>query len=107
MATYTAAKADFDGATNAIVSAKRRLLSTFEDWFAVIEEGAGGELLLDAEDSFLDPGEAFERIEQERIQKTAPGSLAFFNANKHMRKTMGGETGGQLRRTIRSKRSLK
>ena len=107
MATYTAAKADFDGATNAIVSAKRRLLSIFEDWFAAIEEGEGGELLLDAEDSFLDPGEAFERIEQARIQETAPGSLAFFNANKHMRKTMGGQTGGQLRRTIRSKRSLK
>jgi hypothetical protein len=67
-------------------------------------EEDGGEIM--DEDDFLDPGEAFERLERARISEKEPGSLAFFNANKHMKKTMG-QSGGQLRRTIRSKRSLK
>jgi hypothetical protein len=104
MAVYTLAKGEFDDIANELVSAKRALLSSFDEWFAVVKEDGGG-MIGEIED-FLDPGEAFQRLEQSRIQESEPGSLAFFNANKTMRKRVG-QSGGQLRRTIRSKRATK
>lgn len=37
----------------------------------------------------LDEGEAFERMERERVRKSEPDSLAFFNATRLLRQTGG------------------
>jgi hypothetical protein len=105
MKDYTSAKAGFDETANNLVAAKRYLLSSFEEWFAA-ETAKSTNAPGEEEELFLDPGEAFQQLEQDRIQSNEPGSLPFFNANKSMRKTAG-KSSARLRRTIRSKRLTK
>eukprot|EP00753_Platysulcus_tardus_P013664 PLAT3821.7.p1 GENE.PLAT3821.7~~PLAT3821.7.p1 ORF type:complete len:832 (+),score=473.90 PLAT3821.7:23-2497(+) len=115
-----AAKSSLRAHTEESLICKSQLLAEFEEWFAAAtlsdaggragaeskaaDDGKRGE---DEDESYLDDGEKFERLEIARVVERDPESLAFFNAHKKTKSDLvrGGAT--RAMRTIKAKRLKK
>jgi len=83
-------------------SLKAQLLSEFDLWFTAQGggdgEGAEAAAVTATDDGdVLDDGEAFDRLEMERVASQDPDSLAYFNAQKRMRSTLRSTHRGRRR----------
>lgn len=89
-----AVKAEVDYLDRLVEQSRTKLLTAFEDWFALTyappaddtaaATGARG-LGDDDETRYMDDQERFDRMEAERIMNENPDSLAFYNARKTLR----------------------
>ena len=91
-------------ADKAVKSSRQKLVTKFDNWFAVVT----GEALLDGakdvtNDDRLDEGEMFEKMEMERVMDEDPESFAFFKAQKQRSKSRRKDH-GSTSRAIRDKR---
>ena len=89
------AKSSLAEAANNVDELKAQLLSEFEAWFGEteVDENALGETIASGgaavdEGDVLDDGEAFDRMEMEKVASQDPDSLAYFNAQKRMQSTL-------------------
>ena len=95
------AKGDLAEAANQLDALKAQLLADFEDWYSAQTGGNEEKDLsadLEEDGDVLDDGEAFDKLEMEKIAASDPDSLAYFNANKKMRSTLRSTGGGRRRR---------
>lgn len=101
-----ALKAEVADKTAEVEGLKAKLLEGFEDWFRTVNPEAAAEAEAKAareaeereaqmlgpvygdDGDALDDGEAFEKLEMERVSADDPDSLAYFNAQKKMQSTL-------------------